>query len=71
MPAKLAIEYGSLAVADISLAMVEDASKVPDAVPAADYGIGTWFRPLVARRRKAEETSTLTAHNRSPNRSHA
>ncbi|CAG4914412.1 phage integrase family protein [Paraburkholderia gardini] len=72
---KLAIEHGSPVLADhlkssarkhgsakltaVSLKMVEEASKLAAAVPAAGHGIGMWFRPLVARRLKGEKIATL------------
>ena len=71
----LAIEHGSPVLADhlklsakahgsarltaVSLKMVEHAAALAVAQPQPGHGVGMWFRPMVARRLKAEGIATL------------
>jgi integrase len=72
---KLAIEHGSPVLADhlktsirrhgsarltaVSLKMVEQAAQIAAAVPAANHGVGMWFRPMVSRYLREQQITTL------------
>jgi integrase len=51
--------HGSARLTAVSLKMVEQAAALAVAQPQAGHGVGMWFRPLVARRLKAEGIATL------------
>jgi len=71
----LALAHGSTALADplhasirqhaqpkltaVTLRMVTEAAQLAALPPHADYPIGAWFRPRVARRLKGEGIATL------------
>src|SRR5580698_4256139 len=42
-------KHGSAKLTAVTLKMVEDAAKLAVATPAAEHGIGMWFRPMVGR----------------------
>jgi integrase len=52
-------KHGSARLTSISLKMVEDVAKLAAAKPAADHGVGMWFKPLVARHLKEIKILTL------------
>ncbi|VVD31171.1 site-specific integrase [Paraburkholderia dioscoreae] len=53
--------HGSAKLTAVTLRMVEQASRLAAAAPAATHPVGLWFRPLVARRLVGEGIPTLGA----------
>ncbi|MFM0562174.1 phage integrase family protein [Paraburkholderia sediminicola] len=53
--------HGSAKLTAVTLRMVEQASRLAAAAPAAAHPVGLWFRPLVTRRLVAEGIPTLGA----------
>ncbi|WP_438397365.1 phage integrase family protein [Caballeronia sp. DA-9] len=52
-------QHGSAKLTAVTLRMVEQASVLAAAAPAADHHVGLWLRPLVAKRLTAERITTL------------
>jgi integrase len=52
-------QHGSAKLTAVTLRMVEQASALAAAAPAADHHIGLWLRPLVTKRLTAERITTL------------
>jgi len=52
-------QHGSARLTAVTLRMVEQASVLAAAAPAADHHVGLWLRPLVTRRLTAERITTL------------
>ncbi|WP_421380994.1 phage integrase family protein (plasmid) [Paraburkholderia sp. DD10] len=54
-------QHGSAKLTAVTLRMVEQASTLAAAVPAAAHPVHLWFRPLIARRLAGEGIATLGA----------
>jgi integrase len=52
-------QHGSAKLTAVTLRMVEQASVLAAATPAADHHVGLWLRPLVTKRLTAERITTL------------
>jgi len=52
-------QHGSAKLTAVTLRMVEQASSLAAAAPAADHHVGLWLRPLVTKRLTAERITTL------------
>jgi len=52
-------QHGSAKLTAVTLRMVEQASVLAAAAPAADHHVGLWLRPLVTKRLTAERITTL------------
>ena len=52
-------QHGSAKLTAVTLRMVEQASVLAVAAPAADHHVGLWLRPLVTKRLTAERITTL------------
>ncbi|MDB5836886.1 MAG: integrase [Caballeronia sp.] len=52
-------QHGSAKLTAVTLRMVEQASALAAASPAADHHVGLWLRPLVTKRLMAERMTTL------------
>jgi integrase len=52
-------QHGSAKLTAVTLRMVEQASVLAAASPAADHHVGLWLRPLVTKRLTAERITTL------------
>jgi integrase len=52
-------KHGSAKLTAVTLRMVEAASRLAAAVPAAEHGVGLWFRPLISQRLTGEGIATL------------
>ncbi|CAN7735376.1 tyrosine-type recombinase/integrase [Caballeronia sp. LjRoot29] len=52
-------QHGSAKLTVVTLRMVEQASVLAAAAPAADHHVGLWLRPLVTKRLTAERITTL------------
>ena len=52
-------QHGSAKLTAVTLRMVEQASALAAAAPAADHHVGLWLRPLVTKRLTAERITTL------------
>jgi integrase/recombinase XerD len=52
-------QHGSAKLTAVTLRMVEQASTLAAAAPAAAHPVGLWFRPLVAQRLTGEGIATL------------
>ena len=52
-------QHGSAKLTAVTLRMVEQASALAAAAPAADHHVGLWLRPLVTQRLTAERITTL------------
>jgi integrase len=54
-------QHGSAKLTSVSLQMVEQASRLAAAAPAAAHAVGLWFRPLIAQRLTGAGLPTLGA----------
>jgi len=52
-------QHGSAKLTAVTLRMVEQASVLAAAAPAAEHHVGLWLRPLVTKRLTAERITTL------------
>ncbi|OTP80600.1 phage integrase family protein [Caballeronia sordidicola] len=52
-------QHGSAKLTSVTLRMVEQASALAAASPAANHHVGLWLRPLVTKRLTAERITTL------------
>lgn len=52
-------KHGSAKLTALTLKMVEQASTLAIAAPAADHGIGMWFKPMLAQYLKPQGIKTL------------
>jgi integrase len=52
-------QHGSAKLTSVTLRMVEQASALAAAAPAANHHVGLWLRPLVTKRLTAERITTL------------